>query len=76
MLSQVGGDHYVGMSLQPIEACWLRYGYAGVKASLHTKVDKYLTRDKGEEREQLLKARHCIDLLIEFYDKGHDDVED
>ena len=66
---QVGGSHYKNQELQPIEACYMRYGYVGVKATLHTKVDKYLTRSKGEAREQLLKARHCIDLLIEFYDK-------
>ncbi len=75
LLTQVGGDHYKDQELQPIEACWLRYGYIGVKASLHCKVDKYLTREKGNEREQLEKAAHCIALLIEFYDKEQLDVE-
>ena len=75
LLTQVGGDHYKDQELQPIEACWLRYGYIAVKATLHCKVDKYLTREKGNEREQLEKAAHCIALLIEFYDKEQLDVE-
>ena len=66
---QVGGDHYKHQKLQPLEMVYLRYGYEGVKAALHCKIDKYLTRQKGEPRENLSKAQHCIDLLIEFYDK-------
>lgn len=64
---QVGGEHYNKQRLQPIEATYLRYGYSGVKAALHTKVDKYLSRTKDDELEQLEKAKHCLELLIDFY---------
>lgn len=71
---QVGGSHYKEQSLQPIEACYKRYGYQGVKAALHCKIDKYLTRDKDEELEQLMKAQHCIELLLEYYKKTRENL--
>ncbi len=63
--TQVGGDHYTSMGLQPLEACYRLYGYKGLKATIFTKVMKYINRNKDNEVEQLQKARHCIDLLIE-----------
>lgn len=63
--TQVSGTHYKDMGLQPLEACYQRYGYAGVKAAIHTKVDKYF-REKENIIEDLEKAKHCIELLIEF----------
>lgn len=62
--TQVGGDHYKTMGIQPLEACYLRYGYAGLKASIHTKIDKYF-RTKDNEVEDLKKAKHCLEILIE-----------
>ena len=67
--TQVGGDHYTSMKLQPLEKTYLQYGYEGVKHSLYTKVDKYLTRDKGTDRLDIEKAIHCIQLQLEFYDR-------
>lgn len=64
---QVGGSHYKDLAIQPIEMTYNRYGYQGVKAALHTKVDKYLLRDKDDELGQLEKAKHCLELLIDFY---------
>ena len=64
---QVGGTHYEDMDLEPIEMCYQRYGYYGVKAALHTKVDKYLTREKDDELEDLEKAKSCIDILIKYH---------
>jgi len=66
---QVGGDHYTSMKLQPLEKTYLQYGYEGVKHSLYTKVDKYLTRDKGTDRVDIEKAIHCLQLQLEFYDR-------
>lgn len=63
--TQVGGDHYKKLGLQPLEHTYLNYGYVGLKASVHTKIDKYLLRNKDNEVEQLKKARHCLDVLIE-----------
>lgn len=60
--TQEGGDHYKSMSIQPIEY------------SFHNKLDpcqhtiiKYVSRfrEKGRQ-EDLEKAKHCIDLLIEL----------
>ena len=59
---QVGGDHYKGMSIQPMQ-----YSMAnGLDACQHT-IIKYVTRfrEKGGI-EDLEKAKHCIDMLIHF----------
>ncbi len=60
--TQVGGDHYKGMAIQPME-----YSMANkLDACQHTAI-KYITRfrEKGGIQD-LEKAKHCIDLLIEF----------
>ena len=59
---QVGGDHYTKLAIQPMQ-----YSMANkLDACQHT-VIKYVTRfrDKGGI-EDLEKAKHVIDLLIEF----------
>lgn len=60
--TQVGGDHYKNMKIQPIE-----YSMANnLDACQHTIV-KYVSRfrDKGGIKD-LEKARHTLELLIEF----------
>lgn len=60
--TQVGGDHYKSLKIQPMQ-----YSMANnLNACQHTVV-KYITRykDKGGKQD-LLKAKHCIDLLIEM----------
>lgn len=60
--TQVGGNHYKEMPIQPME-----YSMAnGLDACQHTIV-KYVTRfrQKGGIQD-LEKARHVIDMLIEF----------
>lgn len=60
--TQVGGSHYKEMAIQPME-----YSMAnGLDACQHTIV-KYVTRfrQKGGIQD-LEKARHTIDMLIEF----------
>jgi len=70
---QVGGNHYTGMKQQPLEKTFSTYGYEGVKHAIYTKVDKYLTRDKGTDRQDLEKAIHCLQLQLEFFDKNSED---
>ena len=65
--TQEGGGHYKGLAIQPME-----YSMAnGLDACQHT-VIKYVTRfrDKGGI-EDLKKARHTIDMLIQFEEQGH-----
>lgn len=60
---QVGGAHYKGLAIQP-----MRYSMANnLNACQHTAI-KYVTRykDKGTPIEDLRKAIHCIELLIQF----------
>lgn len=65
MSKQVDGTHYLNMGIQPLEVTFLNFGYAGLKASVHTKVIKYITRDKGDEVVNLKKAIHCLEILLE-----------
>lgn len=60
--TQIGGDHYKDMAIQP-----MTYSMAnGLDACQHTIV-KYVSRFRQKNGiEDLEKARHCLDLLIEF----------
>lgn len=62
LATQVGGDHYKKLAIQPIE-----YIHANGIGFAEGSVIKYVTRwrDKGGLRD-LEKARHFIDLLIEL----------
>ena len=58
---QVGGDHYTKLAIQPMQ-----YSMAnGLNALQHT-IIKYVTRykDKGGI-EDLRKAAHCVEMLIQ-----------
>lgn len=59
---QVGGDHYKNMPIQPVKFCMAN----GLNFCVSSAI-KYLCRYKGKNgKEDLLKARHFIDMLIEF----------
>ena len=59
---QVGGDHYKRLKIQPIEYCL--HNNLNVAQS---KVVKYITRYPFKNGiEDLQKAKHMIDILIEF----------
>ena len=66
---QIGGDHYKKQGLQPFEITFRNFGYFGIKAAIYTKVNKYLTRDKGVHRENIEKAIHCLQCQLEFLDQ-------
>lgn len=60
--TQIGGDHYSKMIIQPMEYSMKN----GLDACQHTAI-KYISRfrDKGGI-EDLEKAKHVIDMLIQF----------
>ncbi len=62
MDSQIGGDHYKKLKIQP-----MRYSMENKLDALQHTVVKYVTRfrDKGGVQD-LEKAKHCIDMLIQF----------
>ena len=59
---QVGGAHYQKLAIQPMQ-----YSMANkLDACQHTAI-KYITRFRDKAGiEDLKKAKHCIDMLIEF----------
>lgn len=63
---QVGGDHYKKLKIQPIE-----YIHANGLDYFEGNIVKYVSRHKYKHGKQdLEKAKHYIDLLIELeYDK-------
>ena len=63
--TQVGGNHYKNLKIQPIE-----YIYANDIPYLEGNCIKYLTRWRSKGGIQdLMKAKHYIDLLIELETK-------
>lgn len=59
---QVGGNHYKDLKIQPIE-----YIYANGLDYFEGNVIKYITRHRKKNGKQdLEKAKHYIDLLIEL----------
>lgn len=67
---QVGGDHYQKHSIQPWDI-WEEYGLDAFTGA----VIKYLLRNKGNRLEDLKKARHTLDKLIEIEEKGQNGKE-
>jgi hypothetical protein len=63
---QVGGDHYSKLAIQPVT-----YINANRLSYLQGNVIKYTTRykDKGTPIQDLKKAKHYIEMLIELEDK-------
>lgn len=64
--TQIEGQHYTSMKLQPVQLAYMLYGTPCL-----CKLAKYLTRDKGDKLTNLKKALHCIKLeqdLIEYAD--------
>lgn len=64
--TQVGGSHYKDLKIQPIE-----FIHANNIPFCEANAIKYLCRHRNKNGKQdLLKARHYIDLLIQLeYDK-------
>jgi hypothetical protein len=60
---QVGGDHYKGCGIQPVE-----YIHANKLGYLEGNVIKYITRHrtKGEGRKDIEKAIHYAQLILEL----------
>lgn len=63
--TQEGGNHYKSMKIQPVE-----YIYENSIGYFEGCVIKYVSRWKAKNGiEDLKKARHFLDLLIEFEEK-------
>lgn len=58
---QVSGDHYKTKSIQPLE-----YIYANNLSYCEGNILKYITRKKENKVADLLKAKHFINLALEF----------
>lgn len=62
---QVGGDHYKNYPIQPVEYCM-----ANKLDTCQANVVKYVTRFREKNGvKDLEKAKHYIDLLIDFENK-------
>ena len=70
LVTQEGGDHYKKHAIQPIE-----YAMANGLDACQANVVKYVTRykDKGGIQD-LKKARHYIDMLMDFYQESSDET--
>lgn len=59
--TQVGGSHYKGFKMQPIEIAYDYNLSPGLTLAL-----RYILRDKDNRLQDLQKAKHCIELAIEL----------
>ena len=60
--TQIGGDHYTKLAIQPMQYSMKN----GLDPLQHT-IIKYVTRFRDKAGiEDLEKAKHCIDMLIEY----------
>ena len=65
LIKQIGGNHYSKLEIQPVE-----YITKNKLSYLQGNVIKYVTRYKDKNGLQdLQKARHYIDMLIELENK-------
>jgi len=67
---QIGGDHYKSKSIQPWEAMESWFTPEQFRGFLKGNIVKYLARceEKGG-LEDLKKAKHYLDKLVEVYPK-------
>jgi hypothetical protein len=66
---QVGGDHYMNMAIQPWTAMRSWMGDVAFEGFLRGNVIKYIARagaKNGEEIQDLEKAAHYLDALLEL----------
>lgn len=70
--TQVGGDHYRKLAIQPADYC-LANNISWAEGCVIGYVTRW--RDKGGIQD-LLKARHTLDLLIEFEAGSYDPSAD
>lgn len=60
--SQVGGDHYAEMKIQPIE-----FAHANQFGPCETLALRYISRHRRKNgRQDIEKAIHVLELLLEF----------
>lgn len=59
--TQVGGNHYLKMKIQPLE-----FAMANGLDACQTKILKYICRDKDNKLQDLEKARHVLDFYIDW----------
>ena len=60
---QIGGKHYLGWKIQPME-----FFIANRIPKAEGDIIQYLLRHKGNRKEDLNKAKHILDMLIESFD--------
>ncbi len=61
---QVGGKHYLEWKIQPME-----FFIANRIPKAEGDIIQYLLRHKGNRKEDLKKAKHILDMLIESLDR-------
>lgn len=67
--SQIGGDHYKKLTIQPMV-----YSELNKLTPLEHTAIKYITRNrlKGKGREDIEKAIHCCQMILDMYYKENE----
>ena len=70
---QVGGDHYKGYAIQPIEF-FIKNNIPFTQADIIKRILRF-DKPTGKGKEDLLKIKHEIDLLLELHAAFNDKKE-
>ena len=62
--TQVGGDHYKGLRIQPVEYC-TKNDFGFLQGCIIKRASRY-DRPGGKGLQDLRKIQHEVDLLIEL----------
>ena len=65
---QVGGDHYKRLAIQPVEFI-TRNSIPFLEGCVIKRMCRHLTKDPSASTQDLLKAKHEIDLIIALSEK-------
>jgi len=66
---QVGGEHYKNLKVQPWDFMESIFTHEEFTGFLKGCIIKYVSRKKYNSLEDIKKARHCIEKLIEVMEK-------
>ena len=61
---QVGGEHYKGFKIQPVEY-YMANGLSGLQSAIVKRISRY-NQPTGKGLQDLRKIQHEIDLIIEL----------
>lgn len=71
-----GGEHYRKMRLQPMDFCNANMNDDEFIGAMKWNIQKYVWRDKGEKKSDLIKIKHYCDMWLQRIEECLQRIED